>query len=438
MMGITTGVRKHGSVRPAKDRKGRKLRNVWDVTYSWQDKITGERRKQTKRVHGSERDGWNAWDKMKRMHDDGLRLDGSQVSFAEFAADWQEAREESGELADKTLEESERHVRVLSEYIGNKALTDINAETVERLLRDLRKDRKGKGGAQLSGRTLQAYFQCLKQIMQKACDYDYILRNPCAKVKPPKPAEVERRALSTKDARRLLATLEQEESKERAAFEAKEQRQIDWKANEGRGAIRGLKRLSNLVGVRLALATGMRVGEIFGLTWQCVDLKEQCLEVKQSLTAKGKLKPPKSKESRRVIWLDQATAAHLAEWKRFQTEQLRKIGKIQDGQRLPGSVPVICSDVGGYANVSNFGDWWRAWRKSHGFGDLKMHELRHTQATQLLANGVDVKTVQTRLGHADPALTLKWYAHSVEENDRQAAALIGGLLASAEQAKRAS
>ena len=51
----------------------------------------------------------------------------------------------------------------------------------------------------------------------------------------------------------------------------------------------------------------------------------------------------------------------------------------------------------------------------------------------LLANGVDVKTVQTRLGHADPALTLKWYAHSVEESSRQAAALMGGLLASSDQ-----
>ena len=58
---------------------------------------------------------------------------------------------------------------------------------------------------------------------------------------------------------------------------------------------------------------------------------------------------------------------------------------------------------------------------------MKFHELRHTQATQLLANGVDVKTVQARMGHSNAAITLNWYAHAVEENDRKAAQVIGDL-----------
>lgn len=66
-------------------------------------------------------------------------------------------------------------------------------------------------------------------------------------------------------------------------------------------------------------------------------------------------------------------------------------------------------------------------RKDNDFASLKFHELRHTQATQLLANGVDVKTVQTRLGHANASITLNWYAHSVPENDRRAAQIIGDL-----------
>lgn len=53
--------------------------------------------------------------------------------------------------------------------------------------------------------------------------------------------------------------------------------------------------------------------------------------------------------------------------------------------------------------------------------------MRHTQATQLLAQGVDVKTVQARLGHSDASLTLNWYAHAVPENDRAAADRLGEL-----------
>lgn len=57
------------------------------------------------------------------------------------------------------------------------------------------------------------------------------------------------------------------------------------------------------------------------------------------------------------------------------------------------------------------------------------HELRHTQATQLLANGVDVKTVQNRLGHADASLTLNQYSHAIPDNDEKAAQLVGALFA---------
>ncbi|MDR3052412.1 MAG: tyrosine-type recombinase/integrase [Coriobacteriales bacterium] len=67
--------------------------------------------------------------------------------------------------------------------------------------------------------------------------------------------------------------------------------------------------------------------------------------------------------------------------------------------------------------------------KKHYVG-LKFHELRHTQATLLIANGVDVKTVQERLGHARASTTLDFYAHADEERDRQAASLFSDILSS--------
>ena len=76
-------------------------------------------------------------------------------------------------------------------------------------------------------------------------------------------------------------------------------------------------------------------------------------------------------------------------------------------------------------NLSNFERFWRKFKQDKGFVGLRFHELRHTQATQLLANGVDVKTVQTRMGHANGAITLNWYAHAVPENDEKAAQLVG-------------
>ena len=63
-----------------------------------------------------------------------------------------------------------------------------------------------------------------------------------------------------------------------------------------------------------------------------------------------------------------------------------------------------------------------------------MHELRHTQATQLLGNNVDVKTVAARLGHKKASTTLNIYSHAIPENDENAADLIGSIINGASNA----
>lgn len=59
---------------------------------------------------------------------------------------------------------------------------------------------------------------------------------------------------------------------------------------------------------------------------------------------------------------------------------------------------------------------------------LKFHKLRHTQATLPISNKADIKTAQNRLGHSTATLTMDIYAHAIEQNDREAADEIGGLL----------
>lgn len=159
----------------------------------------------------------------------------------------------------------------------------------------------------------------------------------------------------------------------------------------------------------------MRRGEVFAVTWENVDLDRRTIRVCQSITYQRKVKTPKT----------QAGIRTLAMWKARQATELARIG-VKQTERTP----VCCSDTGGWYRIDNFERWWGAWRKEHGFEGLKFHELRHTQATQLLANGVDVKTVQTRLGHANASITLGWYAHAIPEKDHEAADLLGNLLTS--------
>ena len=65
-----------------------------------------------------------------------------------------------------------------------------------------------------------------------------------------------------------------------------------------------------------------------------------------------------------------------------------------------------------------------------GYEGFNFHELRHTQATLLIGQGADIKTVQNRLGHSSASLTMDIYAHAIEQNDREAADAIGDLLSS--------
>ena len=142
------------------------------------------------------------------------------------------------------------------------------------------------------------------------------------------------------------------------------------------------------------------------------------------------VKEPKTAAGVRSLFVDQDTLAHLAAWKEFQASALARIGMKEDGVPLfaqTDATPVCCTDTGSWLDPTNLGRWWNRYRKEIGLPDFRMHELRHTQATMLLGNGVDVKTVQTRLGHSTSALTLDQYAHAIPANDKAAADLMGSI-----------
>jgi integrase len=124
---------------------------------------------------------------------------------------------------------------------------------------------------------------------------------------------------------------------------------------------------------------------------------------------------PKSRASRRTIAIPAALIEVLAE--HLAARDLT----AADSDRLVFEAP-----NGGPLRYSN---WlrrvWRPAANAAGCEEAGFHDLRRAHATQLLASGVDVKTAQTRLGHADPQLTLAIYAQAVEDADRQAAEAMG-------------
>jgi integrase len=167
---------------------------------------------------------------------------------------------------------------------------------------------------------------------------------------------------------------------------------------------------AGMLGLRFCECAALRVGRI--------DLERGVLSVEEGLVEaeSGRLSsnPPKSSAGRRTMCMPGSLITMLDGY-------LVGIGVDRDDERAL----VFTSPTGGPLRYSNFRKrvWYPAVERA-GLPPIGFHDLRRTAATVLVANNVDIKTAQVRLGHADPALTLKVYAQTTSEQDRAAAALI--------------
>lgn len=400
-------------------------RGSWRVRISAGfEPTTGKRRYVTATVRGTKADARRERDRLRAEVEGGLKVDARNVTLSEFIPIWADAKRTSGKIMEETLKGYLSVLKHAEELLGGVPLRKIDAPMVEAVCADVR----AKG---LSGTTSHNVHMLLKSVFNKACDYGYATRNPCNKVDSPKANEPDRRSLTPQEASRLLDRLDESEEKAYRELADKERRMLDRGKAFGRSYVKGVSSVSQTMAVRIGLATGARLSEVLALQWRCVDLESGQVSICRALKKDGALKEPKTAAGTRTASVDRKTVGHLARWKARQAAELAKFGIRQTPE-----TPVCCSTTGGFINISNFERWWRSFRDGNGFEGLRFHELRHTQATLLLGSGVDVKTVQARLGHADASITLNWYAHAMPGNDRQAADLLAAIMEHPEKAAR--
>jgi integrase len=170
----------------------------------------------------------------------------------------------------------------------------------------------------------------------------------------------------------------------------------------------------------MALATGLRRGELVGLTWEDVDLERGVLEVKRSIEAvRGhapRVKEPKSARGRRSISLAPSAVAELREHRVRQLELRARLGL---GKPAPDA-PVFTQVYGKPWAPDDLGQRFSKVMAAAGLAHVSLHTLRHTHASLLIREGVDILTISRRLGHSSAAITLGVYGHLVSSQDRAA------------------
>jgi integrase len=177
---------------------------------------------------------------------------------------------------------------------------------------------------------------------------------------------------------------------------------------------------------RLAATTGMRRGELLGLTWAALDIEGARLRVDQQLIpTKGgcTFGPPKSRRSERTIALDALTVDALRAHRSRQILERDLAGPdAYDDHDL-----VFADELGRPIYPTRLGEWFVKARKRAGVFAGTLHVLRHTHATIALTEGVPLHVVAGRLGD-DPKTVLSTYAHLLPHSDEQAAEAVASVL----------
>ena len=268
-------------------------------------------------------------------------------------------------------------------FFGSRKLREVGREDVQSFIGSL----PGQG---LSPGTVRNVYGVLHTAMKKAEEYDYISANPCEGVRLPK--------MEKKEAR--LLTLREQKILEQTAKEDK-----------------------NGLAILLASYTGLRVGEICGLTWKDVDLKNGELHVSRTVRRVQCLEPEaktktvlvtgsaKSDRSKRIIPLPSCILKLLEE------HQKTSAGEYVFAYRGHPLEPRILQ----YR--------FKVLLKKAGLADINFHALRHTFATRCMELCFDIKTLSEILGHASAKMTLDRYGHSQMEHKRSAMNSLDGLFA---------
>jgi len=281
----------------------------------------------------------------------------------------------------KTYEEYELALRLyVRPWLAAEKLTTLDGEKLVTWPATL-----ARSGA--SANTRLRSIRVLRNALNKAVKLRLLPFNPCAALDKPKVVRDERKPLEPSECVALM------------------------------DACKG-HRLGDLI--VLAAMTGLRKGELFALEWSAVNLAEGVLVVRRSLEeTQGKLrvKEPKTAAGRRVVSLGAEAVAALQ----------RRLDKGMDPELVPVVFPNL---LGGYLRGSNFDrKIWYLLRKAAGIPDsFVFHDLRHTQASLMLAAGVDLKVIQKRLGHRDFATTANIYSHLLQGAQSEAVDKVDQLL----------
>ena len=367
----------------------------WRLKFDTERDVNGKRITKLTTIKGTRKQADAELARLLANYNAGTLAEPSKTTIAVYMRSWIETAATLA-LSPKT---AERYRQIIEQqiipHLGALGLQRLKpahlTEWHARLLRE-----GGKDGAPLASGTVGQAHKVLSKALSDAVRGELILRNPVGVVPPPKLAGSEIEILTGDQVKTVLAALR---STAHPIYPH----------------------------VAVLLTTGMRRGELCGLQWGDVELDAGRLRIERAIERTGaglRIKGPKTRSGRRTITISAGTIDVLREHRQATLETRLALGL----GRLPDDAFIFGTPEGRPINPNQLTGAWRRAVVALGLPQVCLHALRHTHASGLISIGTDVVSVSRRLGHGNPAITLRVYSHLFSRNDEAAAKAIDQIL----------
>lgn len=333
------------------------------------------------------------WRDRQLAHKGSHAIRAGKIAFGKFLEDQWFPTLEARRLR-LTTQETYRNNALYIGELGAVPIEKITAPMLNALYADLLRNGRKHGKRGLAPKTVNHVHRLIHKALADALKWGIVTRNVAAQADPPK---IEKRV--------------------RPVWSAAQLRQFVEFVGEDRLAAAWV----------LWISTGMRRGEVAGLSWAHLDLEAGNLQVAQTMVIVGRkpllVESAKTDESRRTISLDQFTVSGLKAHKRRMIAERMAAGLGWDEQAL-----VFTEADGSRIMPDLFTDQFHKLAKEAGLPRIRLHDLRHSYATAALEAGIPLKVVSERLGHADIKITADLYQHVSPALDKDAAETVARLI----------
>ncbi|MCR8980945.1 site-specific integrase [Brevibacillus laterosporus] len=341
------------------------------------DESTGKRKQKWFSGFTKKKDAEQALTQKLHELQTGLTIDASDMTVSQYMEYWLENYAKASTRPTTHNVYEKRIKRYIIPRIGRIKLKDLKVIHLQKMYTDLLKNGAMYREGGISPITIRHIHGLIHKALQNAERWQMITRNVARLVELPRVEKKETIVLTREQVQALVESVKGKEL---------------------------------CIPVLLAVTTGMRYAEVFGLAWKDIDFEKKTIHVKQQLVrTKGAyhLTPPKTKSSERIISLSESLIGPLKQHKAEQAQS-----KLLFGPSFNVDGLVCCRPEDGLPySATPVRRKFRRVLEEAGVPDIRIHDLRHTVATLLLETGVHPKIVSELLGHANIGITLDRYSH---------------------------